>query len=109
MVVVILLTLITQVVHSAPSGIGKVANEGCLCHGEKNTNTIVDLQGLPQSFESNISYNFSIQVSSQTITENTEGEIGGFRLMVSGGTIQFNETQGLIQELDDGWDSHRIW
>ncbi len=103
MVVVIVLALLTQVVHSAPSGIGKAANEGCLCHGEKNTNTIVALQGLPLSFESNTSYNFSIQVRSQTIIENTEGEIGGFRLMVSGGTIQFNETQGLIQELDDGW------
>ena len=86
-VAVIVLALLAQVAVSAPSGIGSAANEGCLCHGEKNTNTNVELHGLPESFESNISYNFSIQVSSQTITENTEGEIGGFRLMVSGGTI----------------------
>ena len=102
-VAVIVLALLAQVAVSAPSGIGSAANEGCLCHGEKNTNTNVELHGLPESFESNTSYNFSIIVTSQTILQNTNGESGGFRLLVTGGSIFFNETEGLIQVLDDGW------
>ena len=102
-VAVIALALLAQVAVSAPSGIGSAANEGCLCHGEKNTNTNVELLGLPESFESNTSYNFSIVVTSQTIPQNTNGESGGFRLLVTGGSIFFNETEGLIQVLDDGW------
>ncbi|MGB1492520.1 MAG: choice-of-anchor V domain-containing protein [Candidatus Poseidoniaceae archaeon] len=102
-VAVIVLALLAQVAVSAPSGIGSAANEGCLCHGEKNTNTNVELHGLPKSFESNTSYNFSIVVTSQTIPQNTNGESGGFRLLVTGGSIFFNETEGLIQVLDDGW------
>ena len=102
-VAVIVLTLLAQVAVSAPSGIGSAANEGCLCHGEKNTNTNVELHGLPESFESNTSYNFSIVVTSQTIPQNTNGESGGFRLLVTGGSIFFNETEGLIQVLDGGW------
>ena len=102
-VAVIVLALLAQVAVSAPSGIGSAANEGCLCHGEKNTNTNVELHGLPESFESNTSYNFSIVVTSQTIPQNTNGESGGFRLLVIGGSILFNETEGLIQVLDDGW------
>lgn len=102
-VAVIVLALLAQVAVSAPSGIGSAANEGCLCHGEKNTNTNVELHGLPESFESNTSYNFSIIVTSQTIPQNTNGESGGFRLLVTGGSIFFNETEGLIQVLDDGW------
>ena len=102
-VAVITLALLAQVTVSAPSGIGSAANEGCLCHGEKNTNTNVELHGLPESFESNTSYNFSIVVTSQTIPQNTNGESGGFRLLVTGGSIFFNETEGLIQVLDGGW------
>ena len=102
-VAVIALALLAQVAVSAPSGIGSAANEGCLCHGEKNTNTNVEFHGLPESFESNTSYNFSIVVTSQTIPQNTNGESGGFRLLVTGGSIFFNETEGLIQVLDDGW------
>ena len=102
-VAVIVLALLAQVAVSAPSGIGSAANEGCLCHGEKNTNTNVELHGLPESFESNTSYNFSIVVTSQTIPQNTNGESGGFRLLVTGGSIFFNETEGLIQVLDGGW------
>ena len=102
-VVVFVLALLAQVAVSAPSGIGFSANEGCLCHGERNPNTIVEVQGLPEYFESNTSYNFSIEVSSQTILPNANGERGGFRMLVAGGSIDFNESEGLIQQLDGGW------
>lgn len=97
------LALLAQVAVSAPSGIGSSANEGCLCHGESNSNTIVEVRGLPEYFESNTSYDFSIEVSSLTILPNANGERGGFRMLVTGGSIDFNESEGMIQQLDDGW------
>ena len=114
-VVILVLTLLAQIAVSAPSGIGISANEGCLCHGEKNPDTTVEILGLPESFESNATYNFSIVIDSQVVTANSNGTIGGFRMLVSGGSILFDETGGLIQELDGGWthtalgNSLRMW
>ena len=83
MVVVILLALLAQVAVCAFRNWLKLRMKDVCAMVKRIRTRIVELHGLPQSFESNISYNFSIQVSSQTITENTEGEIGGFRLMVT--------------------------
>ena len=47
---------------SAPGGIGTSADEGCLCHGEKNSDTAIIVTGLPDFFESNTTYNFSTRV-----------------------------------------------
>lgn len=102
-VVVLVLALLSQVAVSAPSGIGKSANEGCRCHGEKSSHTSVNIQGLPESFESNLEYNFSITVESETVAANPNGSIGGFRMLVVGGSITFDESAGLIQESDGGW------
>ena len=99
----LVLVFLAQVTVSAPSGIGTSANEGCLCHGEKNAETKVEIQGLPESFESNTTYNFTIVVESQTVVANPNGSIGGFRMLVTGGSISFHEADGLIQQLDDGW------
>ena len=102
-VVVLALALLSQVVVSAPSGIGKSANEGCLCHGDKDQSTTVKIKGLPDSYESNTMYNFSITVESETVAANPNGSIGGFRMLVVGGSITFDESAGLIQESDGGW------
>ena len=102
-VVVLVLALLSQVAVSAPSGIGKSANEGCLCHGDRDQSTTVWIEGLPESYESNTIYNFSIIVESENVAANPNGSIGGFRMLVVGGSITFDESAGLIQELDDGW------
>lgn len=102
-VVVLVLALLSQVAVSAPSGIGKSANEGCLCHGDRDQSTTVWVEGLPESYESNTMYNFSITVESETVAVNPNGSIGGFRMLVVGGSIIFDESAGLIQELDGGW------
>ena len=102
-VVVLALALLSQVVVSAPSGIGKSANEGCLCHGDKDKSTTVWVEGLPESYESNTMYNFSITVESETVAAKPNGSIGGFRMLVVGGSITFDDAAGLIQELDGGW------
>ena len=102
-VVVLVLALLSQVAVSAPSGIGKSANDGCLCHGDRDQSTTVWIEGLPESYESNAMYNFSITVESETVAVNPNGSIGGFRMLVAGGSITFDESAGLIQELDGGW------
>ena len=102
-VVVLVLALLSQVAVSAPSGIGKSANEGCLCHGDRDQSTTVWIEGLPESYESNTTYNFSIIVESEKVAANPNGSMGGFRMLVVGGSITFDESAGLIQELDDGW------
>ena len=102
-VVVLVLALLSQVAVSAPSGIGKSANEGCLCHGDRDQSTTVWIEGLPESYESNTTYNFSIIVESEKVAANPNGSIGGFRMLVVGGSITFDQSAGLIQELDDGW------
>ena len=99
---IVILGLIVPLATSAPSGIGTAANDGCLCHGEKNSDTLIDIQGLPDSFESNTSYNFSINVYSPNIPMNG-GEAGGFRLLITDGSISFDSDDGLIQEMDEGW------
>ena len=100
---IVILGLMVPLATSAPSGIGTAANDGCLCHGEKNSDTLIDIQGLPDSFESNTSYNFSINVYSPNIPMNGGGEAGGFRLLITDGSISFDSNEGLIQEMDEGW------
>ena len=100
---IVILGLMIPLATSAPSGIGTAANDGCLCHGEKNLDTQIDIQGLPDSFESNTTYNFSINVHSQNIPVNVGEEAGGFRLLITDGKISFDSNEGLIQEMDEGW------
>ena len=103
MLVLIVIALFIPVVTSAPGGIGTSANDGCLCHGGKDSNTQIEIQGLPDTFESDMKYNFSIEVISHTIPPDEGDEKGGFRLLITDGFIEFNTSEGLIQELDNGW------
>ena len=103
MLILIVIALFIPVGTSFPGGIGTHANDGCLCHGGTDSNTQIEIQGLPDTFESDMKYNFSIEVISQTILSDEEGEKGGFRLLITDGFIEFNTSEGLIQELDNGW------
>ena len=88
---------------SAPQGIGEIAGGGCICHGSQDTSTELILLGLPSQFESNTSYNFSLEVRSSEVSISVGEEIGGFRIEISSGDIVYNETLGHIQKLEDGW------
>ena len=103
MLLLVVLALVIPVATSAPRGIGTSANAGCLCHGELNTNTQIEIEGLPEAFESNTTYAFSIEVISEKIPPVEGGEQGGFRLLITDGTIEFNASEGQIQKLDNGW------
>ena len=100
---------------SAPQGIGDIAGQGCICHGSLDTSTELILVGLPEKFESNTMYNFSLEVRSTKVSVTPGQEAGGFRIDISSGNLQFNNTVGHIQELDEGWthtelgNKVRIW
>ena len=88
---------------SAPQGIGDIAGQGCICHGSLDASTELILVGLPAEFESNTSYNFSLEVRSSKVSISPGQEAGGFRIDISSGDLQFNNTVGHIQELEEGW------
>ncbi len=99
--------------QSYPMGIGESADGGCLCHGSASNTTEISLIGVPTLFESNQTFNLTLEINS-SIDVHSENAQGGFRLLVSAGTIEFeNETQ--VQNLDAGWthtsegNTHRWW
>ena len=101
-----------SVSQSIPSGVGQSANNGCLCHGSASNVTETTLIGVPTVFESNQTYNLTIQI--QSTVEQSNASQGGFRLLVNIGTIEF-ENQSHAQLIDDGWthsgegNAHRSW
>ena len=100
---------------SAPQGIGDIAGQGCICHGSLDASTELILVGLPAEFESNTSYNFSLEVRSSKVSISPGQEAGGFRIDISSGDLKFNNTVGHIQELEKGWthtdsgNKVRVW
>jgi len=103
MLALVILALLLPIGTSAPSGIGTSADDGCLCHGEKNSDTSILVTGLPEFFESNTTYNFSVEVTSENIPMESGKPAGGFRILISNGMVSFNDEEGLIQKKDGGW------
>ncbi len=89
--------------HSAPSGVGDIGDEGCLCHGAKSQLTSVIIDGIPQDWAANNSYEMSIIINSSIELSGQENaRIGGFRLMVDDGEVIFAENNR-TQVLDEGY------
>ena len=84
----ILLSLIGQS-QALPTGIGDRANDGCLCHGGSDDTTIVNLSGLPETYNSSEEYNFTLTIESQVELNEVQG---GFRVIISQGEL-----------IADGW------
>ncbi|MEZ8001872.1 MAG: hypothetical protein QMC58_06525 [Candidatus Poseidoniaceae archaeon] len=99
--------------QSFPIGVGESANDGCLCHGSASNSSESSLVGLPTTFESNQSFNLTLVIESNIAAQSNTSQ-GGFRLLVSGGTIEFSNPNE-AQELDGGWthtgegNSQRAW
>ena len=94
-------------VSSAPQGIGDVGGGGCICHGSEEASTELIILGLPTEFESNTSYNFSLEIRSSVVNISPGEEAGGFRIEISSGDIEFDEERGFVQKLEEGW-THTI-
>ena len=111
----IALVLFLPWASSAPQGIGEIAGGGCICHGSQDVSTELIVLGLPSQFESNTSYDFSLEVRSSKVSISPGKEAGGFRIDISSGDIEFNKTLGHIQELEEGWthtnsgNKVRVW
>ena len=87
---------------SFPNGVGKEASSGCLCHGSNSDSTNLDLDGLPEKFESNTSYYLSLKLISETEIASENSTKGGFRINVSHGQIVFeNSSHGDF--IEDSW------
>ena len=101
-------------VNGFPNGVGDIGEQGCLCHGAENDLTSVQIAGLPDKFESNTTYFLQLIVDNPQIDVNASSAQGGFRLVVSSGTISFNDTN-TSQIIGDGWthtelgNQQRIW
>lgn len=112
-IVGMLLFLPANYVDGFPNGVGEIGNEGCLCHGDSNHNTDIALSGLPEKFASNTNYSLTLELSNEVIMPTTESAQGGFRIILDGGTLFFENDTG--QLIDDGWthkessNQQRIW
>ena len=89
--------------HSAPSGVGEIGDDGCLCHGAKSQLTSVIINGIPQQWAANNSYEMSIIINSSIeISDEEDARIGGFRLVVDGGTVLFADNDS-VQVINEGY------
>lgn len=98
----LLVLLFAPSISSIPSGVGDMANEGCLCHGGISDVTTVVISGLPEKFESNTTYNLSLEIES-SINASKDSHQGGFRFFTKGGGVVQFENASEVQQLNDGW------
>ena len=78
--------------QSFSPGVGDIGDDGCLCHGGKSQSTTVLIEGIPQQWAPNITYNMSIIINSTIeISQDENARLGGFRLMINEGLVVFEE------------------
>ena len=98
---ILLLLFSNSLVEAFPVGIGQVADRGCLCHGEVSSEVAITVQGFPEIYNTSERYNitFSINASIERAEEDS-GKMGGFRLLIDGGQVEFEDD---AQYLENGW------
>lgn len=83
-------------VQSFPEGIDDRGDRGCICHGGEDETTEVIVSGLPEMYNSSVTYNFTITINSPVIETTSEDQAkGGFRVIISKGEIVADEWQYL--------------
>ena len=98
---VLLLLFSSSLVEAFPVGVGQMADRGCLCHGGKSSEVTITVQGFPDIYNASERYNitFSINASLERAEEDS-GLMGGFRLLIDGGQVEFEDD---AQYLENGW------
>lgn len=95
-ILLLVLLLLIGGAEARISGIDSGGNNGCVCHGGQD-DISVSIDGFPERFESNVSYQITITIESDIPA--AEGVAsGGFRLLVSDGNASIDGGQ----ELDGG-------
>ncbi len=100
-VFVLLLLFTSSLVEAFPSGVGQMANRGCLCHGGESSEVTITVQGFPEIYNASEIYNitFAINADIERAGEDS-GRMGGFRLLIDGGQVDFEDD---AQYLENGW------
>tara|TARA_Y100000768_G_scaffold378392_1_gene352774 strand:- start:358 stop:999 length:642 start_codon:yes stop_codon:yes gene_type:complete len=102
LLIIFSLVVIIPPSDSFPNGVGKEGSSGCLCHGGNSDLTYLELDGLPEKFESSTSYNLSLNIFSEIEIASENSSKGGFRINISHGAISFeNDSHGSFVE--DSW------
>ena len=110
--VLLLALAMCNLVVASPNGLGSEANQGCQCHSPQER-TVVELEGLPDAFASNSTYQLTLTVVSPIVAVEN-GSQGGFRLLIDEGTIDVGNST-TVQPRDGGWtqttngSNHRSW
>jgi len=87
---------------ASPEGVGQEGNQGCQCHAE-DAGLGITLSGLPEKYKANTTYPLTLTLTSG-IEPATNASQGGFRLVVTNGTLVFDTDEA--QLLEGGW-THR--
>ena len=100
-VFVLLLLFSSSLVEAFPTGVGHMANRGCLCHSGESSEVEITVLGFPGTYNASERYNltFSINASVER-AEDDSGRKGGFRLLIDGGQVDFEDD---AQYLENGW------
>jgi len=99
----LILLFTSPLAQSFSSGVGDLADDGCLCHGVKSQSTTVIIDGIPQQWVANSTYNMSIIINSSIeISQDENARLGGFRLIIDNGIVIFEESNN-SQLINDGY------
>ena len=99
-IILISALLLLPEIMAFQNGVDSSADNGCLCHGIADDSTIIAVDGMPEKWESNVTYPLVLSLQNNQ-TNTTNSNVGGFRLLISGGELSYNSD--LIQELDSGF------
>jgi len=100
-VFVLLLLFSSSLVEGFPAGVGQMADRGCLCHSGKSSEVEITLQGFPDTYNTSERYNITFAINASVErAESDSGRKGGFRLLVDGGLVEFEDE---AQYLENGW------
>jgi hypothetical protein len=90
------------------TGVDSRADDGCVCHGGADGDTVVTLSGLPEKYNSSQEYNITLVIDSPVEQDVIQG---GFRIIISDGVIVGDDWQ----LLDNGYthtseiNDRRVW
>tara|TARA_B100000900_G_scaffold62157_1_gene47632 strand:+ start:12481 stop:13173 length:693 start_codon:yes stop_codon:yes gene_type:complete len=114
LLIIFSLVVIIPPSDSFPNGVGKAGSNGCLCHGGNSDLTSLEIEGLPDKFESNTTYDLRLIITSEIDIASENSSKGGFRINISHGVINFeNDSHGTF--LEDSWthteegNKYRTW
>ena len=69
------------------AGIGGGGDGGCSCHGGMTDNTVITIDGLPETFNASEEYFFTLTITNDDVPVENSDQNGGFRMILQGGGV----------------------